>query len=246
MPKSVADSRALIFQAAAAEFAAHGLAGTTVDRIAARARLNKAMIYYHFKGKDALYDEVLRDIFSGLGTSLHAIAGSDAAPPDKLDQAIDAIAATAVSHPHFPAMMAREMAEAGVHLDRQTIASMLRVVTAVVGILRQGSAAGAFRDVNPVHTYFSIIAPLVFFLASRPVRERLRSEFLRRGAPVDLTALAGPDDFSAMLAEHKRAIGMLVAAPAPAARRRAAAAPAASGAVSRSAPRSRSNQRGPR
>ncbi|HXW08421.1 MAG TPA: TetR family transcriptional regulator, partial [Vicinamibacterales bacterium] len=41
-------SRHRLLDAAAAEFAAHGFAGASVDRIAAAAGLNKAMIYYHF------------------------------------------------------------------------------------------------------------------------------------------------------------------------------------------------------
>jgi AcrR family transcriptional regulator len=44
-----------ILAAAAAEFAERGFAGARVDRIARRARVNKAMIYYHFASKQRLY-----------------------------------------------------------------------------------------------------------------------------------------------------------------------------------------------
>jgi hypothetical protein len=48
-PKSPSpDTRTRILAAASAEFGVHGFAATTVDRIARRARVNKAMIYYHF------------------------------------------------------------------------------------------------------------------------------------------------------------------------------------------------------
>jgi AcrR family transcriptional regulator len=40
-----ADTRTALLAAAAAEFAAHGFAGASVDDIARRARVNKAMIY---------------------------------------------------------------------------------------------------------------------------------------------------------------------------------------------------------
>ena len=46
--RSAPDTRARILAAACVEFGAHGFAATTVDRIARRARVNKAMIYYHF------------------------------------------------------------------------------------------------------------------------------------------------------------------------------------------------------
>jgi len=241
-----ADSRTAIFGAAAAEFAARGFAAATVDRIAARARLNKAMVYYHFDGKQALYSEVFREIFDRLGGRLDAIARSDAPTPEKLGRAVDAIARTAHAEPHFPAMMAREMADAGIHLDRPIIASMIRVVSGVVGILRQGQQQGVFRDIDPVHAYFAIVAPLVFFLASRPVRERLKTAIADDGAAVDLRAIAGPDAFERMLAEHQHAVGMIVAAPGRVPARRLRPRPPRSSGRRGAASRSRSNERGPR
>jgi len=78
----VSASRDRILAAATAEFALRGFEGTTVDRIAARARLNKAMIYYHFRSKKDLYSTVLRSIFTTMGDGLTAIAASNAAPAD--------------------------------------------------------------------------------------------------------------------------------------------------------------------
>jgi AcrR family transcriptional regulator len=43
-----------ILAAAALEFAERGFAGARVDRIARRANVNKAMLYYHFMSKDRL------------------------------------------------------------------------------------------------------------------------------------------------------------------------------------------------
>ena len=51
-------TRARILAAATTEFAAHGLAGGRVDRIAAAARANKAQLYAYFGNKDALFDTV--------------------------------------------------------------------------------------------------------------------------------------------------------------------------------------------
>ncbi|MCU1656150.1 MAG: hypothetical protein JWO57_806 [Pseudonocardiales bacterium] len=44
--------------AATSEFAAHGIAGARVDRIAAAAKSNKAQIYHYFGSKDGLFDAV--------------------------------------------------------------------------------------------------------------------------------------------------------------------------------------------
>ncbi|WP_018681254.1 TetR family transcriptional regulator [Actinokineospora enzanensis] len=52
-------TRERILAAATAEFAAHGIAGARVDRIAADARANKRAIYDYFGDKDRLFGAVL-------------------------------------------------------------------------------------------------------------------------------------------------------------------------------------------
>ena len=48
-----------LLQAATEEFATHGIAGARVDRIAAAAKANKALIYSYFGNKDQLFDAVM-------------------------------------------------------------------------------------------------------------------------------------------------------------------------------------------
>jgi AcrR family transcriptional regulator len=55
-------TRRRLLDAAAQEFAAYGIAGARVDRIAAAARSNKAQIYHYFGSKDALFDAAFDDL----------------------------------------------------------------------------------------------------------------------------------------------------------------------------------------
>lgn len=57
----VSATKRRVLDAAAAEFAEHGLAGARVDRIAREARASKERLYAYFGDKDALFREVLRD-----------------------------------------------------------------------------------------------------------------------------------------------------------------------------------------
>jgi AcrR family transcriptional regulator len=61
-PRDAAATRRRLLDAAAAEFAAVGIAGARVDRIAVAARSNKAQIYHYFGSKDALFDAVFEHI----------------------------------------------------------------------------------------------------------------------------------------------------------------------------------------
>jgi TetR/AcrR family transcriptional regulator len=173
-PKSpVPISRQLVFAAAAAEFATHGYAGANMERIAQAARLNKAMIYYHFKSKAALYREILRDMFGAVRARIGEVAASDRSPEDKIRDYIAAIAAEAEARPHFPPIWLREIAEGAEHVDAVTLGYVRDVLAALGGIIAEGVRAGRFQPAHPLLVQGGIIAPLMFFLATAPLREKI-------------------------------------------------------------------------
>ena len=165
-------SRDRLLSAAAAEFAARGFDGAKVDRIAKRARVNKAMLYYHFANKAALYREILRDVFGSVAAAVGRVHQSAAPPDQQLREFIEAIASIAVDRPHFPSMWLREMAEGGRHLDESVVVELARIMQTLVAILREGTARGMFRAVPPFLTQIGIVGPLLLFRVTAPIRER--------------------------------------------------------------------------
>jgi TetR/AcrR family transcriptional regulator len=162
-----------ILAAAAFEFAERGFGGARVDRIARRARVNKAMIYYHFTSKQALYRALLREMFTLVGNRLHQIASSSRTSPEKIDEAIAMFADMIQQHAAFPAIMLREVAEGGAHLDAETLTALTRVPRLVAAIVEEGISTGVFRAVNPVFAHFTLLAPIVFYLANAPIRQEI-------------------------------------------------------------------------
>ena len=65
-------TRQAILSAATRELAAVGVAGARVDRIAARASVNKRMIYHYFGNKAGLCDAVFGTVLSPLEAALRA------------------------------------------------------------------------------------------------------------------------------------------------------------------------------
>ncbi|MCX4976850.1 TetR family transcriptional regulator [Streptomyces sp. NBC_00620] len=60
MPRDSSATKARLLDAAFNEFAAYGIAGARVDRIAEAAEANKRLIYAYFGNKEQLFDEVLQ------------------------------------------------------------------------------------------------------------------------------------------------------------------------------------------
>jgi TetR/AcrR family transcriptional regulator len=204
-----AGSRERLLAAAALEFAARGFDGAKVDRIAERAGINKAMLYYHFADKAALYRDILDAQFGALAGTLRDERPVGAAPEDEVRWFIRTVAAALAANPHFPSIWLREMAEGGAHLQTRTITSMTTVIGTLAGILARGRDAGVFRDVPPFITQLGIVGPLLMFAASAPIRARITPS-LPEGVP---SALINPPD-EIVLAHIERATLAAIAAPA--------------------------------
>jgi AcrR family transcriptional regulator len=162
-------SQTAIFQAAAEEFSERGFDAGGVDRIAARAGVNKAMLYYHFRSKRALYVAVLRDVFAAVAARARAIADGPGTAQEKLDTWIATIVNEAATRPWFPPMMLRELASGAPRLDPQTFAMMNAIYLAVRDVIVQGQREGEFRDVDPLLTHMTIMPPILIFFARQRV-----------------------------------------------------------------------------
>jgi TetR/AcrR family transcriptional regulator len=176
--KTTRDTRTAVFEAAALLFAEHGFDGVSVDQIADRAGVNKAMIYYHFADKITLYREIVGEMLLKVGAASGQIADSVAPAPDKLDRFIENFVRLADQRPYFPTLMLREISSGAPHLDLDTFIKIRSVFGAFTRILAEGQAAGVFRPIKPMLAYMSIIGPLLFNVArermgTRPERAHL-------------------------------------------------------------------------
>jgi len=158
-------SHAAIFRAAAEEFSERGFEAGGVDRIAAKARVNKAMLYYHFGSKRALYIEVLRDMFRAVSEKARGIADGPGTAPQKLERWITTIIQEAAARPWFPPIMLRELASGAPRFDPDTFALMNAVYGAVRDILMQGQREGSFDEIDPLLTHLTIMPPILIFFA---------------------------------------------------------------------------------
>ena len=79
-----AETRDRILDAALREFSASGFAGARMDRIAAAASVNKALIYYYFDSKENLYAAVLEMITAKIRDRSMAVFLRDVTPGERL------------------------------------------------------------------------------------------------------------------------------------------------------------------
>ena len=171
------ESRAAILQAAAAEFAAHGVAGARTDAIAREARVNKALLYYYFKDKETLYGAVLDNVFSGLKKAVFRVLDSELPPGEKIMAYSGAYFDFIASNELYPRLMQREMMRAregqSQHIEKVIKNYIQPIFVRVSDVLREGIAKGEFRPVDPAHFVPSIVAMIVFYFSSAPMMQKI-------------------------------------------------------------------------
>ncbi|MFI6786202.1 TetR family transcriptional regulator [Nonomuraea sp. NPDC050383] len=99
-------TRRRIFEAATAEFAACGLAGARVERIAAAARANKQAIYLYFGGKEKLFGAVVR-------AKVDEVCHTGSIDPNALGESVGQLFDWYQQHPELIRMLLWEALENG-------------------------------------------------------------------------------------------------------------------------------------
>ena len=175
-PKKTArvDTRARIFQAGIDEFAARGYDGAGVDRIARRARVNKALIYYYFESKRGLYREILHDALRALVDALAAVVECDLDARRKLDLYVETLNGFLLAQPHLPPIMLRELAEGGRHLDVEALRTMANIPAILVRLVGQGRREGTFSEIDPLMLHFVLFGTTMLMTSNEPIRRRIR------------------------------------------------------------------------
>jgi TetR/AcrR family transcriptional regulator len=166
-------SRAAILQAAVREFAHEGVGGARTDAIARTAKVNKALLYYYFKDKEALYGAVLDQVFGGLIDHVGEVLSRDLPPREKIMAYAGAHFDYVASHPLYPRIVQGEMMSIGRsranHLERIVKKYFRPLFGRISEVLKKGQATGEFRTVDPLHFVPSMIAVIVFYFTSAPV-----------------------------------------------------------------------------
>ncbi|MGA8728003.1 MAG: TetR/AcrR family transcriptional regulator [Terracidiphilus sp.] len=168
-----AETRARILDAALTEFSTNGLAGARMDRIAATAGVNKALLYYYYESKENLYSAALEMIAGKIRDRSMAVFLSAATPGERLLR-------TALDHfdrilaqQEFQSLMQQEMmrlhkGESGALpiLVKRVFAPMQTMFQATV---REGICSGELIDVDWFQIPLAALGANVFYFLSAPI-----------------------------------------------------------------------------
>jgi TetR/AcrR family transcriptional regulator len=166
-----AATRRKLLTAARREFAGSGLAGARVDEIAARAGVNKQLVYHYFGDKDALYLAVLEWVYEEIRAQERKLNLEGLPPQQAIKKLIESSFDHLAAHPDFIVLLNDENRGGARHVrgSERLEAMHSPLLSMVSTILGQGVKAGVFRKgINPVHLYISIAGLSYFYFSNTP------------------------------------------------------------------------------
>ncbi len=171
-------SRTAILRAAVQEISREGLAGARIDSIARSAGVNKALLYYYFQDKDALYSAVLDQVFGGLTAAVLEALSLQLPPRERLLAYVKAHFDYIAGHPQYPRIVQDEMMRAShkgtAQLERIVQQYFRPLFVKLATLLAEGRATREFRAVDPYHFIPSMISVITFYFTSAPVTRAMR------------------------------------------------------------------------
>lgn len=171
------NARERILETALKEFAGGGFSGARMDRIAAKAEINKAMLYYYFTSKKNLYKNVLQGVLQKLLPQIQPFLGPDVTPAEILEKLPNAyirffsryqnflkiIAIDLVQNPAVTTSIIREILTSG----KTSIAGQLKKR------IRQWHEEGRISEPDPIHFMLNVVSLSLFFFIGKPMIETL-------------------------------------------------------------------------
>ncbi|MFJ9810104.1 TetR/AcrR family transcriptional regulator [Streptomyces sp. NPDC101158] len=162
-------TRAKLYEAAVTLIAEQGFSATTVDEIAERAGVAKGTVYYNFKSKTELFEELLRHGVSLLAASLRAAAVETAERGGTRIEALDAMIKAGLvfiqRYPAFTQLYVAELWRTGRAWNSTLLVVRQEAVAVVENVLRDGVAAGEFTDEIDVPLTASALVGMVLVAA---------------------------------------------------------------------------------
>jgi TetR/AcrR family transcriptional regulator len=168
-------TRQKILRAAVREFSSHGLSGARTDAIARSARVNKALLYYYFKGKEGLYAAAIEEVSAAaVKNALAALDPAYSAGERLLRSALthfDRI----LTQREFQRLMQQELirfrqgeSDSKPHFFRTAFRPLVEKLQQAI---QEGIRTGELCKVDPLQILYSIFGPNVLYFLSAPLMQ---------------------------------------------------------------------------
>jgi len=166
-------TRARILEAATREFSANGLAGARTERIAEAAGVNKALLYYYFRGKDALYAASLETVAARMVAASMSVLSRECSAGERLLRIALNHFDRIYSQPVFQRLMQQEMIrlrQVEANAESPLVERLFKPMgERMLAVAEEGIRSGELVSVERTQLMYAVLGQNVFYFLSAPM-----------------------------------------------------------------------------
>jgi TetR/AcrR family transcriptional regulator len=168
-------TRARILDAATSEFSANGLAGARTERIAEAAGVNKALLYYYFRNKEALYTATLDEVVNRIALTSMSVFTTDWSAGERLLRSALNHFDRIYSQPVFQTLVQQEMIRlrrGETNAPSPLVEKLFRPMgERMLAAAEEGIRSGELVPVDCSQLMYSLLGPNAFYFLSGPLMQ---------------------------------------------------------------------------
>jgi AcrR family transcriptional regulator len=169
-PKKDANTEEKILTAAEEIFHEKGYDGARMQEIADKASINKGLLHYYFKTKDALFDAIFSIALKRMVSNIHAILAMELPLEEKMDMIIDGYMNILLKNSALPRFVINELSkDADRFIARHLNSSANSIFTSFDASVKKEINAGRIRHINSRHLFMNLISMIIFPFVGRPM-----------------------------------------------------------------------------
>jgi AcrR family transcriptional regulator len=169
-----------ILRAAIAEFVEYGFYGARTQRMADRAKVNKAMLHYYFSSKENIYEQVLLTVATAIFDRLTAISDEPVPIETKIGQIMDVYIEVFTKYNDYLKIVLYELMRGGDRFRAILMSKkegIFKAYKKFMAYFDGQTKSGKIRKINGVQLFISIVSQLIPIYAGKQIIEKITGAF---------------------------------------------------------------------
>jgi len=167
------DTRNIILESAREIFIQKGYAAARMQEIADNAMINKGLLHYYFKTKEALFNEVIGMTVETLAPQLQTLITSEERILVKIRKFVYFYIDTLIQNPFLPSFILHEINTRGEAFAKEIISRYKVNPIKLIWQIEMESREGYIKPIHPIQLILNVLSMCVFPFIARPVIQQV-------------------------------------------------------------------------
>ena len=162
-----------ILNAAKEVFQEKGMAGSRMQEIADKARINKSMLHYYYRSKQLLFEAVFKNAFRLLAPQLNKLLNDDSELFDKIRNFTNNYISFVIGHPYLPNFIIQELNKNPDFIEKLRVEKDFPRIEKFKVQVEDAIARGIIKPIRAEQLFINIMSLNIFPFIAAPLLQGL-------------------------------------------------------------------------